>query len=45
VQQLTNGEYLIAEFDNKRIVILDAQGKVTWEATGFGPPFRAVYLR
>jgi hypothetical protein len=45
VQQITDDEYLIAEFDNKRLIILDAQGNIAWEAKGFGAPHQAIYLK
>jgi hypothetical protein len=45
VQRLPSGEYLISEPDAERIAILDAHGNVTWEATGLGHPWRAIYLR
>jgi hypothetical protein len=45
VERLPSGEYLISEPDAERIAILDACGNVTWEATGLGLPWRAIYLR
>ena len=45
VQQLPSGEYLICEPDAKRIAILDVSGNITWEATGFNYPWRAIYVQ
>lgn len=44
IQALTAGEILLCDPDARRVVIVDADGQITWESGDVGFPWSAIYL-
>jgi hypothetical protein len=44
VEDSGSGEILLCDPDARRVVIVDAQGEITWQSGEFGLPWSAVYV-